>query len=74
MSDPLAQLLAALDAADVFARSRPAEEMGCLYYAAGKQRFVVPDASVALGVAGIVPHYGAPGGVLPRPAEQRIAP
>ena len=66
--------LAALDAAQSFARSRPPEESGCLYYAARKQRFVMPDAGVTLAAAGIVPHFGAPGGVVPRPAEQRIEP
>ena len=66
--------LAALDAAQSFARSRPPEESGCLYYAASRQQFVVPVAGAALAAAGIVPHFGAPGGVVPRPAEQGIEP
>lgn len=64
--------LAALDEADAFIRSRPAEEAGCLYYAPGTGDFVVPVRGADLGVAGIVPHYGAPGGVVPRPADATI--
>jgi hypothetical protein len=58
--------LAALDAAESFCRRRPAEEAGCLYYSAEEQRFVNPD-EPAVGSA--LPHYGAPGGVLPRMLE-----
>jgi hypothetical protein len=55
--------LAALDSAEKFIRSRPAEEIGCLYYSPGQTRFVEPDP----GAPGdTVPHYGRPGGVLPR--------
>jgi hypothetical protein len=54
--------LAALDDADVFVRSRPPDQIGCLYYSLEQERFVdrhleAPDA---------VPHYGRPGGILPR--------
>jgi len=53
--------LEALDSVDPFVESRPTDEIGCLYYDAGRQDFVdprdVPDA---------VPHFGRPGGVLPR--------
>lgn len=53
--------LEALDSVDPFVASRPAEEIGCLYYSASRQKFVdpreVPDAA---------PHFGRPGGVLPR--------
>lgn len=55
--------LAALADAESFVRSRPPSEMGCLYYSPGLERFVTPDAS---GSADAVPHYGRPGGVLPR--------
>jgi hypothetical protein len=53
--------LAALDEADRFARSRPPEELGCLYWSAAAQRFVDPS-----GVRDAAPHFGRPGGVLPR--------
>jgi len=62
--------LAALEDAEVFARHRPPEEAGCLYYSAPKQGFVRPDPETP----GTSPHYGAPGGVLPRVAGQRIDP
>lgn len=55
--------LAALADAETFIRSRPPDEMGCLYYSASLERFVTP----APGAAGdAVPHFGRPGGVLPR--------
>lgn len=56
--------LAALDAADAFVRSRPPEEVGCLYYAPDLQRFVDPNRD-----SPAVPHFGRPGGVLPRLVE-----
>lgn len=53
--------LAALDAVEPFVASRPAGEIGCLYHSASKRAFVDPrDAADA------VPHFGRPGGVLPR--------
>jgi hypothetical protein len=55
--------LAVLDGADAFVRRRPPEEAGCLYYSSGQGRFVDPDEP---GVGPAVPHFGAPGGVLPR--------
>lgn len=59
------QWLTALDEAEAFIKSRLPSEPGCLYYSPSLERFVgnpaeVPDA---------VPHYGRPGGVLPRVAE-----
>lgn len=58
--------LTALQGAEAFVRSRPHEEAGCLYYAPRLQRFVDPNH----GDAGeVVPHYGRPGGVLPRIVE-----
>ncbi len=53
-----------LSDADAFIRSRPPEEAGCLYYSRSRGRFVDPR-----GVANaddITPHFGRPGGVLPR--------
>lgn len=55
--------LAALASAEEFARRRPPGEAGCLYWAAEARRFVDPDEP---GVGPATPHYGAPGGVLPR--------
>jgi len=54
--------MAALDSAEAFIRSRPAEEIGCLYYSTGEKRFMEPD---PIAPGDVVPHYGRPGGVLP---------
>lgn len=64
--------LAALATAEAFARERPPEESGCLYYATRGGLFVIPRADEPLADQGIVPHYGAPGGVLPRVADARV--
>lgn len=65
LADLKAEWLEALESVEPFVASRPSEELGCLYYSAGRQRFVdpreVPDA---------VPHFGRPGGVLPRIADR----
>lgn len=55
--------LAALDDANRFARSRPPDEVGCLYYDPASSRFVLPGADQAS--ANVLLHYGRPGGVLP---------
>jgi hypothetical protein len=55
--------LSALAEADTFVRQRPPEEIGCLYYSPRLARFVVPGSD---GADDAVPHYGRPGGVLPR--------
>ncbi|MBI5209259.1 MAG: nucleotidyl transferase AbiEii/AbiGii toxin family protein [Elusimicrobia bacterium] len=54
--------LAALADADRFARSRPPEESGCLYYSPGKRAFLMPGPD---SPADLVAHFGSPGGVLP---------
>lgn len=64
--------LAALSDAEAFARTRPMEEFGCLYYDHTQGRFVVPRADTGLAAQGIVLHFGAPGGVVPRVADQSI--
>lgn len=61
-----ARWLAALDDAEAFVRSRPPGEAGCLYYSRGLARFVAPGPD---DVSDAVPHYGRPGGVLPRVLE-----
>jgi hypothetical protein len=53
--------LEALDSVEPFVASRPADEIGCLYYSPSKQAFVDPRE-----VADAQPHFGRPGGVLPR--------
>lgn len=65
-----ARWLHALDDADKFVRGRPAEEVGCLYYSVEAQGFVAPDPDRPLAEQSLVPHYGSPGGVLPRVVER----
>jgi len=56
--------LEALDSVEPFVAARPPEEIGCLYHSLSKCAFVDPrEASEA------VPHFGRPGGVLPRVTE-----
>ncbi len=55
----------ALDEANVFVRSRPADELGCLYYSRSHQKFVADFDASDVG-DDVVTHYGRPGGVLPR--------
>lgn len=55
--------LEALDSAEGFVRRRPPEEAGCLYYAPDLKRFVDPGQDDA---GTVVPHFGSPGGVVPR--------
>jgi hypothetical protein len=59
--------LAALDEADAFVRSRPAGEVGCLFYSPRRRSFVNPDRE---GDDQVVRHFGTPGGVLPRILEE----
>jgi hypothetical protein len=61
--------LAALGEAESFARARPPDEIGCLYYSTAKETFVVPGPGVPLSEQGIVLHFGAPNGVIPRVAD-----
>ena len=56
----------ALEEADIFARSRPPDEAGCLYYSVPAERFVVPVAGRTLADQGVSTHWGRPGGVIPR--------
>ncbi len=64
--------LVALAEAESFARARPPEEIGCLYYAVRKDAFVVPSPQPSLGDQGTVLHFGAPDGVVPRVTEARL--
>ncbi|OGQ86123.1 MAG: hypothetical protein A2289_27130 [Deltaproteobacteria bacterium RIFOXYA12_FULL_58_15] len=54
--------LDALAEATAFVQSRPPAEIGCLYYSESGDRFVQPTETDE----NIVPHFGRPGGVLPR--------
>jgi hypothetical protein len=69
-----AEWLAALADAETLGATRPIEELGCLYYSAREERFVVPRPGVALDAQGVVLHFGAPGGVIPRVIEPEIPP
>lgn len=56
----------ALEEAAAFIASRPPEETGCLYWSSTEQRFVDRE----LERADVVPHFGRPGGVLPRVLQE----
>ena len=62
-----AQWLSALSDADAFVRGRPPREAGCLYYSPSLERFVAPEQTWP---GDSVPHYGRPGGVLPRVLDE----
>jgi len=51
----------AIDSVEEFVSSRPADEIGCLYYSPARRGFVDPRDVTDAG-----PHFGRPGGVLPR--------
>ena len=57
--------LAALESAETFVRTRPPPEVGCPYYTPALKRFVDPERAAGP----ILPHFGRPGGVLPRILE-----
>jgi hypothetical protein len=59
--------LEALDSVELFVASRPPEEIGCLYYSAAQRVFVDPREATDA-----VPHFGRPGGVVPRITEDRF--
>lgn len=64
--------LSALEEADSFVRSRPSEEIGCLYYSWIDERFGIPDPDVELSAQQMMPHFGAPGGVLPQLSDRQL--
>ena len=57
-----ADWLSALGHAEQFVASRPASEVGCLYYSRSRRAFV---GEIVEGETDAVPHYGRPGGVVP---------
>ncbi|MGH7582317.1 MAG: nucleotidyl transferase AbiEii/AbiGii toxin family protein [Gemmatimonadales bacterium] len=62
--------LDALDRAETFARERPTDEYGCLYYSTRQRGFTLPRPDASLDEQGIVVHFGSPGEVLPRVPDQ----
>lgn len=72
LTDAKTTWLAALAEAEAFARARPPEESGCLYYATREERFVLPRTEATLAEQEVVPHFGAPGGVVPRLPDSRV--
>ena len=63
--------LAALEETDAFVRSRPPDEIGCLYFSMERETFVMP-ARDGTSADTATPHYGAPGGVLPQIPERDV--
>lgn len=53
----------ALDEAEIFMNSRPADELGCLYYHRIEKRFVQAKKESDENIS---PHFGRPGGVMPQ--------
>lgn len=60
-----AQWLDALGEAETFVNSRPADQIGCLYYSPSATKFVIPDGECTFKGSPVELHYGRPGGVLP---------
>jgi hypothetical protein len=58
--------LQALDEAERFVRAQPPDDLGCLYYSTVEEHFVTPTPGMDLVAAGLVRHFGAPGGVVPQ--------
>lgn len=56
-----AEWLEALDLADVFVRSRPSDEIGCLYLSKATHDFFAPTLQDKY-----ITHFATPGGILPR--------
>ena len=57
--------LRALAEAETFVSSRPADELGCLYFRRDSGSFTAPEAGGSLEDHGLELHFGRPGGVLP---------
>jgi hypothetical protein len=56
--------LVCLKDAEDFIRSRPPDEIGCLYYSPSMKKFVAP-LSTQPATVDARPHFGRPGGVIP---------
>ena len=68
-----AEWMEALAFAETFARERPPEELGCLYYSTAEDRFTLPEPNASLEAQGLAVHFGTLGGVIPRVAEDESA-
>ncbi len=60
--------LAALDEAEEFVTTAPPDDVGCLFWAPARGEFVMPTRADLEG-HDVVPHFGKPGGILPRMAD-----
>jgi hypothetical protein len=65
LHDLKADWLSALASAEAFIATRTPEEIGCLYFDPTSKKFVDPTTCKAK----VIPHFGKPGGVLPRLLE-----
>ncbi|TVP59445.1 MAG: hypothetical protein EA351_01525 [Gemmatimonadales bacterium] len=61
--------LRALEHGERFVSSRPAGELGCLYFHPETGAFRAPEEGHSLEDQGLVPHFGRPGGVIPLVGE-----
>ncbi|MEP6619386.1 MAG: nucleotidyl transferase AbiEii/AbiGii toxin family protein [bacterium] len=59
--------LSALSDAETFVRSRPPDEIGCLYWSPARETFTMPTPH-DFSASAVSPHWGLPGGVLPQVA------
>lgn len=64
----------ALDDAERFVRGRTPTEVGCVYVNPATGAVVAPDDARTLAAQGLVPHFGAPGGVIPRLPDVGLRP
>jgi len=55
--------LEVIQLAESFINTRPPEEVGCLYFSMELKKFINPQQEVK---GDVIPHYGRPGGVLPK--------
>jgi hypothetical protein len=56
--------LSTLEEAETFIRNAPPDQIGCLYYSRRSESFVDPQRCP--DPEDVQPHFGRPGGVLPR--------
>ncbi|MBI4421700.1 MAG: hypothetical protein HY560_12815 [Gemmatimonadetes bacterium] len=63
-----ARWLAALDDAERFARTAPPDDVGCLFWSPARTEFIMPTTD-DVEAKRVLPHFGSPGGVLPRLAD-----
>lgn len=56
-----------LEHTEQFIQALPSDEIGCLYYHLDQKKFVAPCLDdIKTKNKRIVPHFGKPGGILPR--------